>query len=87
MENSFKEKIRLAKSFNQNTVIRNGKLGRIFENTRIIAPEENCLLTLKLIQTLTITERGGNLPQKQLSEYLSEVSYHSTIIQFVFRLL
>ena len=59
MEDSFKEKIRLAKSFNQNTVIRNGKLGRIFENTRIIAPEENCLLTLKLIQTLTITERGG----------------------------
>ena len=82
MEDSFKEKIRLAKSFNQNTVIRNGKLGRIFENSRIIAPEENCVLTLKLIQTLTITERGGggNLPQKQLSEYLSEVSYHSTII-------
>ena len=25
MEDSFKEKIRLAKSFNQNTVIRNGK--------------------------------------------------------------
>ena len=59
MEDSFKEKIRLAKSFNQNTVIRNGKLGRIFENSRIIAPEENCVLTLKLIQTLTITERGG----------------------------
>ena len=55
MEDSFKEKIRLAKSFNQNTVIRNGKLGRILGG-------------------------GGNLPQKQLSEYLSEVSYHSTII-------
>ena len=66
MEDSFKEKIRLAKSFNQNTVVRNGKLGRIFENTRIIAPEENCLLTLKLIQTLTITERGGQSSSKAI---------------------
>ena len=41
---ALKKKLDLAKSFNQNTVIRNGKLGRIFENSRIIAPEENCLL-------------------------------------------
>lgn len=63
MEDSFKEKIRLAKSFNQNTVIRNGKLGRIFENTRIIAQEENCLLTLKLIQT---REGGGQSSSKAI---------------------